>query len=936
METGERPNAQALLAELGFRPRLTIYLASAPGAGKTYRLLTDAQFQRRAGRRVAIGWVETKDRPGLEELARDFPRIPLKSYTVNGTTFTDFDVDAAIASDYETIVLDELAHSNPDGARNAKRWQDALALRAAGKSVLGAFNIQHLELVAPAAERIIGHPIREIVPVSLLKSADGVIALDVSPEVLETRLRGGRIVHTDDVDRAAMGVFLPSNLQMMRELLLQTVDALTVPVVSPAKTSTALAMVCGSGDPRMYLRRVGALAEALDLAVEVTVVDDEPHTGLAESARAAAEAIVIPTPDRLGDGRLDNVRAAFVAIPNGELAKKILVRPVDRDFYVIDPARPSAPSVADSARHPYGETVGDRQRIGYGKLVIYLGSVAGSGKTFAMLDRAHDLINDGVDVVAGLVETHGRVDTEAKLVGIHVLPRLGNGELDRESILQRHPKVVLIDELAHTNAPGSAFQKRFDDVIAILRQGISVITTLNIQHLDGLHDAVERLTGTHVRETLPDTILELADDVIFIDVTPEVLRERLREGKIYPLDRVEAALANFFRVENLSALRELTVRELMRARRSRRHAPPFGRIVLGVRARDRDAALIERMARLALRLSVPLAVIHIEMPGIVSEPAILEVLKAAAKAVARAVSRDKSAGRRRSARGSRKGAGHDRCRVAARQASILYAGIVCRARPQSRCPRNDGARAPLNARAMKQLVRLLFVLAVAFGAAAGPAGAQTATLIPSACASLCTSSIASSQLQNLSQLKSAIADYYTSGSYATEVSAIEADAQKFLDERIAAGVKKPALVLDIDDTSLLTFGYERQHDFGFDDASWNAAAAKGFPAIEATLALVKHAKAENVTIIFVTGRRAPQTELTRANLLAAGYPVDALSMRPVDDRAASVVPYKSGERAKYEAQGFDVVETIGDQWSDLAGGHAERAYKLPNPMYFLP
>ena len=636
MDRSARPTAQALLAELGFQPRLTIYLAGAPGAGKTYRLLTDANFQRRAGRRVAIGWIETKDRPGLDELARDLPRIPLKRYEAGGSTFEDFDLEAAIASNYETIVLDELAHSNPPGATHAKRWQDALALRAAGKSVLGAFNIQHLETVALTAERITGHPIREIVPISLLKSADGVIALDVSPAVLESRLRSGRIVHDDDVERAAMGVFRPSNLQMMRDLLLQTVDALTIPVVSPAKTSTALVIVCGDDDPGTYLRRVGALADVLDLAVEITVVDGVERPDLASLALSTAEAAVIAPPDRLAEGRLDNARAAFVAIPNGELARKMLTRPIDRDLYVLDPARPSAPSVVDGARHPYGQTVGDRMRIGYGKLTIYLGSVAGSGKTYAMLDRAHDLRGEGIDVVVGIVETHGRVDTEAKLAGLDVLPRLPNGELDREAIVKRRPQVALIDELAHTNEPGSPFPKRFDDVIAILRQGISVMTTLNIQHLEGLSDAVERLTGTKVRETLPDTILELADDVIFVDVTPEVLRERLREGKIYPPERIDAALANFFRVENLAALRELTVRELMRARRQRRQAPPFARIVLGVRARERDVALIERMARLATRLSVELAVVHVNTPQATPDARAIEALQKATR-VARAL-----------------------------------------------------------------------------------------------------------------------------------------------------------------------------------------------------------------------------------------------------------------------------------------------------------
>jgi two-component system sensor histidine kinase KdpD len=618
----ERPSAETLLAELGFQPRLTIYLASAPGAGKTHRLLSDANFQQRAGRRVAIGWVETKDRPDLEELARDLPRLPPRLFTSNGISVEDFDFAAAAASDYETIVLDELAHANPEGAAHGKRWQDALALRSAGKSVLGAFNIQHLETVAATAERIIGHPVREIIPLSFLKAADSVIALDVSSTVLESRLHNGRIVAGADIDRAAFGVFRRSTLDALRQLLLQTVDQLTVPVVSPAKVSTALAVVTGIADARAYLRRVGALAEVLDLAVEVAIADNADRASVEAAARGAADgAAVIELPERLASGDLERVRAAFVAVPCGEFAKKVLARPLDRTVFMADPARPPAPSVVDVARHPYGQSAGDRMRIGYGKLTIYLGSAAGSGKTYAMLDRAHDLVREGVDVAAALVETHGRLDTAARLVGLEVLPRLSNGELDRDAILRRRPAVVLIDELAHTNEPGSAFPKRFDDVIAVLRQGISVITTLNVQHLQGLGEAVERLTGTRVRETLPDSILELADDVIFIDVTPEVLRERLREGKIYPAARIDAALSHFFRTENLAALRELAVRELLHARRERRLAPPFARIVLGIRARERDLRLIERMAQLATRLSIELLVVHVRAPGAPIVPA---------------------------------------------------------------------------------------------------------------------------------------------------------------------------------------------------------------------------------------------------------------------------------------------------------------------------
>ena len=610
MSRGERPSAQALLAELGFEPRLTVYLASAPGAGKTYRILSDVRFQRKAGRRVAIGWIETKDRPDLADLARDLPRIPPRAFDIGGNVFLDFDLEAAIASDYETIVLDELAHANPDGATNAKRWQDALALRAAGKSVLGAFNVQHLESVAPVAERIVGHPVREIVPLSFLKAADGVIALDVSASILESRLRAGRIVRPTDIERAANGAFKRQNLNLLRELLLQTVDQLTIPVTSPAKTSTALAILTDDVDERSFLRRVASLADALDLALETTTIAPLQAESVAEASRAF-DVVAIPAPKGLERGDLREVRAAFVTVGRGPLATKILSRAIDRDLYVVDPSRTLLARVADRAGHPYGQAAGDRMRIGYGRLTIYLGSVAGSGKTYAMLDRAHQLVEEGTDVVAGLIETHGRVDTIEKAVGLETLPRLPNGELDRDAIVARKPAVVLVDELAHTNATGGTYAKRYDDVISILRAGISVMTTLNIQHLDGLSDAVERLTETHVRETLPDTILELADEVIFIDVTPDVIRDRLRAGRIYPLERVDAALANFFRADNLAALRELTVRELLRARRERRLAPPFSRIVLGVAPRERDVGLIERMGRLARRLSVDLKVVHV-------------------------------------------------------------------------------------------------------------------------------------------------------------------------------------------------------------------------------------------------------------------------------------------------------------------------------------
>jgi len=607
----ERPSAQSLLAELGLGPRLTIYLGSAPGAGKTYRLLNDAIGQQRAGRRVAIGWIETKDRPDLDALAARLPRIPPRRFGA----FEDFDFAAALASDAETIVLDELAHANPDGAPHAKRWQDAVALREAGKSVLGAFNVQHLDSVAPVAERILGYPVREIVPLGFLRRADTVIALDVSPEILESRLRNGRIVRTEDIDRASLGAFRPQNLELLRELLLRTVDQLTVPVVAPGQSSVELAVLLPGFDPEPYLRRMAGLADALDLALETTSIGRVDPDAYLE-ARLSVEAGRIDVPPAFAErGDLKGIRATLIAVPAGEFATKLLARPIDRDVYVVDPARPPIVRGPDGARHPYGHVVGDRLKLGYGKLTIFLGSVAGSGKTYAMLDRAHTLRDEGVDVVAALVETHGRVETAAKLEGLERLARLPNGELDREALLVRRPQVALIDELAHTNAAGSPYAKRYDDVINVLRAGISVMTTLNVQHLAGLGDAVERITGTRVRETVPDAILEVADELIVIDVAPEIIRQRLREGKIYPAERVDTALANFFKTEHLAALRELTVREVLHARSTQRHVRPFSRIVLAVAPRERDVALVERMGRLAGRLDVDLRVVSVLRPG---------------------------------------------------------------------------------------------------------------------------------------------------------------------------------------------------------------------------------------------------------------------------------------------------------------------------------
>jgi two-component system sensor histidine kinase KdpD len=201
------------------------------------------------------------------------------------------------------------------------------------------------------------------------------------------------------------------------------------------------------------------------------------------------------------------------------------------------------------------------------RLRIYIGAAPGVGKTYEMLQEAHALRARGLDVVIGYVETYARRDTEAQLKDLEIVPRrqvehrgVTLEEMDVDAIIHRHPQICIVDELAHTNVPGSRHDKRYEDVLDLLDAGIHVMTAVNIQHLETLNDAVARATGVRVRETIPDTFLDRADEVINVDVTVEELRNRLREGKIYRPEKVEQALSNFFRKGNLSTLRELALR----------------------------------------------------------------------------------------------------------------------------------------------------------------------------------------------------------------------------------------------------------------------------------------------------------------------------------------------------------------------------------------
>ncbi|HEV7942985.1 MAG TPA: histidine kinase [Solirubrobacteraceae bacterium] len=221
-----------------------------------------------------------------------------------------------------------------------------------------------------------------------------------------------------------------------------------------------------------------------------------------------------------------------------------------------------------------------------GHLKVFIGMAAGVGKTYRMLQEGRTEAQNGRDVAIGYLEPHGREETESQAEGLEMIPTravLYRGtplhEMDLPRVLKRAPELCLIDELAHTNAPGTEHEKRYEDVQDVLDAGIDVYSTVNVQHLESLNDQVMRLTGARVRETIPDDVLSAADEVVLVDVTPEALIERLRAGKVYPRERVPAALNNFFKVENLSALRETALRQVAEDVEVRRLVLPTGQVV---------------------------------------------------------------------------------------------------------------------------------------------------------------------------------------------------------------------------------------------------------------------------------------------------------------------------------------------------------------------
>jgi two-component system sensor histidine kinase KdpD len=282
--------------------------------------------------------------------------------------------------------------------------------------------------------------------------------------------------------------------------------------------------------------------------------------------------------------------------------------------------------ILKSSNHPISTKT---QQSNRGKHKIFIGMCPGVGKTYRMLEEAHNLKQEGIDVIIGLLETHGREETAQKAIGLEIIPRQEidwSGrilwEMDTEAIIARRPQLVLVDELAHTNVPGSEFQKRYQDINQILAAGIDVYSTVNIQHLESLNDLVLRISGIVVRERIPDTVLEDADEVVVVDVTPETLQERLQEGKIYAPEKIDQALNNFFQRRNLIALRELALREVadnIEENGIEDHEYPYcnvhERVLVCVSTYPNSIQLLRRGARIANYMKANLYTLFVDNPN---------------------------------------------------------------------------------------------------------------------------------------------------------------------------------------------------------------------------------------------------------------------------------------------------------------------------------
>ncbi|ACX52578.1 Osmosensitive K channel His kinase sensor [Ammonifex degensii KC4] len=628
----------------GGRLKLLVGIISWPG--NTVALLQEGQELLSQGRDVVIGILKYSD-PEIEALSRTLRSIPPLGERLN--------LPEILAQRPEVVLVDDAGALYPEDSPYQARWQEVEEILAAGIDVVATVHALELEGFKEFLPFPLTSPLslsEGIIPASFLDRASEVELVDVTPEELS---RQGISLPPGFDPRSRLGPYLAAaNFAAFRRAVLKRLaDEVDEQLFRPGVETRAkaareriLLAVSTQRNLERLLRRSLLLAERLQASLMVvhlrvpgrhqepfpwdyvermlasvggTWMEEEVGDESEVPARLS-EIIAANHITRLVVGH--SARSRWEELVKGSVLNELLRRNRHINVLVVAPASETKEGEAEAAP---GGAVPDLRLPLKGKLKIYLGPIAGVGKTYRMLRDAHELKEKGVDVVVGYVETHGRAETEAQIGDLEVLPRkqvVYRGktftELDLEGVLRRRPQVVLIDELAHTNVPGVKNAKRYQDVLEILAAGIDVYTTLNVQHLESLNDVIEEITGVKVRETLPDWVLALADEIILVDLASSLLLKRLEQGKIYPLPKVEQALRHFFRPENIIALRELALRQLAHylGEKQARLAPERKeRILVAVNLKPYAERLVRRGLRLAVAQHAELMVVHCDVTG---------------------------------------------------------------------------------------------------------------------------------------------------------------------------------------------------------------------------------------------------------------------------------------------------------------------------------
>jgi two-component system sensor histidine kinase KdpD len=570
------------------RGHLRVFLGATPGSGKTFAMLREAHDRRSQGEDVVVGFVETHGRKLTEQAIGNLEVIPRLEVEYHGRVMEDMDLDRVLARHPQVVLVDELAHTNVPGLRNAKRYQDVEEILKAGIDVVTTVNVQHLESVKDLAEHITGIPVRETLPDQVLDNADEIQFIDISPEALRKRMRHGNIYAPEKIDTALANFFRPGNLAALREIALRLV-AQTVGrargAVRPAPQDVLVA-VSGGFTSGPLIRRASRLAHRFGGFCTVIVVlghQDEVTAHGRAKAKELAELLqcgFIEREGKITDTVIAAARELMVQhVVIGEsahpgvrarlrrgLVDRLISELPDVSLHVVarHAAEPRGGALTITER-PSSETLlralhASASRAG---LRVYLGYARGCGTTVAMLDEAARRRRRGTDVVVAAVKTDTHNRCEVALADLEVLGGRNSpamrGVVDVDALLQRNPDVACLDDLAGIDTLGRPIT---ESVPRLLRAGMMLIGTLHLTDLQSTVDGMGALLGPRPEHVVDDSFLDLVTELEMVDITPSLLDERLRRGEIVPASEAAEARAHAFRPEVLASLRELAFRLL--------------------------------------------------------------------------------------------------------------------------------------------------------------------------------------------------------------------------------------------------------------------------------------------------------------------------------------------------------------------------------------